>query len=48
MNTLTIRLPDLEKQTLKRYCLKFERKQTDVVREFIRGLDAELESDRKD
>ncbi|EKU98054.1 hypothetical protein Lepto7375DRAFT_7313 [Leptolyngbya sp. PCC 7375] len=43
MTTITIRLPESEKQKLKQYSLVVERTQTDILREFIRSL--EIDSD---
>ncbi|NDJ20945.1 ribbon-helix-helix protein, CopG family [Nostoc sp. B(2019)] len=36
--SLTIRLPASEKETLEKYCKRVKRTKTDVIREFIRGL----------
>ncbi|MBW4488943.1 MAG: ribbon-helix-helix protein, CopG family [Trichocoleus desertorum ATA4-8-CV12] len=38
MKTLNIRLPEQELELLKTYCDQEDRSQTDVIREFIRGL----------
>jgi predicted DNA-binding protein len=37
MKTITIRLPDEEKESFDRYCKAASRTQTDVLREFIRA-----------
>lgn len=38
IKTITIRLPEMEKEKLDKYCEKVGRSQTDVLREFIRSL----------
>jgi hypothetical protein len=35
---LNVRVPKAEMETLRRYCLKNQRTQSDVIREFIRSL----------
>jgi predicted DNA-binding protein len=37
MKTITIRLPEEEKQPFEEYCASIGRTQTDVLREFIRS-----------
>jgi predicted DNA-binding protein len=44
LKPLTIRLPLKELDILKRYCERESRTQTDVLREFIRSLEKEIDS----
>jgi predicted DNA-binding protein len=44
LKPLTIRLPVKELEILKRYCEDRARTQTDVLREFIRSLEKEIDS----
>jgi len=41
---LTIRLPESELLILKAYCNQEGRKQTDIIRELIRGLKGSLKT----
>ncbi len=40
---LTVRLPESELEILKRYCEMTGRRQTDVVREWVRDLEAKCQ-----
>lgn len=40
---LNIRVSEKEWEVLKRYCQKEQRSKTDVLREFIRSLEAEVD-----
>lgn len=44
LKPLTIRLPIKELEILKRYCEGRSRTQTDVLREFIRSLEKEIDT----
>lgn len=35
---LNLRVPDIELEILERYCERYQRSKTDVIREFIRSL----------
>jgi predicted DNA-binding protein len=42
MANVNIRLPESEKEIIKQYCKENDRTETDLIREFIRGLEAKL------
>ena len=42
MANVNIRLPESEKGIIKQYCKENDRTETDLIREFIRSLEAKL------